>query len=218
MTKKEIFVAIKTATTLDGKIATKNGSSKWITSPKARKEVQKIRNRYDAILTTSSTVINDNPSMTCSLKNTKNPIKIILDRELKTDFSSKIYSTSGEKVYIVVDEVLDEAKTLVIPTHVVAIKCPSDNLKLDLRYLFKRLFDLGISSVLIEAGGKLNGELVSLGLADKIYQFIAAKILGDTQGVNAFEGRNIDEICNTLNFRFEHIYAHAPDILLIYSN
>ena len=218
MTKKEIFIAIKIATTLDGKIATKNGSSKWITSPKARKEVQKIRNRYDAILTTSSTVIKDNPSMSCSLKNGKNPIKIILDRELKTDFNSKIYSTSGEKVYIVVDEAIDEAKTLTIPTHVVVIKCLSDNLKLNLVYLFKKLFDLGISSLLIEAGGKLNGELVSLDLADKIYQFIAPKILGDTQGINAFEGRNIDEICNTLNFRFEHVYAHAPDILLIYSN
>lgn len=218
MTKKEIFIAIKAATTLDGKIATQNGSSQWITSAKARKEVQKIRNRYDAILTTSSTVINDNTSMKCSLKNGKNPIRIVLDRELKTDFNSKIYSSSGEKVYIVVDKAIDEAKTLAIPTHVVVIKCPSDNLKLDLRYLFKKLFELNISSVLVEAGGKLNGELVSLGLADKIYQFIAPKILGDKQGINAFEGRNIGEICNTLNFKFENIYAHAPDILLIYSN
>ncbi|MEI8129701.1 MAG: bifunctional diaminohydroxyphosphoribosylaminopyrimidine deaminase/5-amino-6-(5-phosphoribosylamino)uracil reductase RibD [bacterium] len=218
MTKKEVFVAIKTATTLDGKIATKNGSSQWITSPRARKEVQKIRNRYDAILTTSSTIIKDNPSMKCSLQGGKNPVRIILDRELKTDFSSKIYSSSDEKVYIVVDEALDEVKTLAIPTHVAVIKCPSYNLKLDLKYLFKKLFELNISSVLIEAGGKLNGELVSLGLADKIYQFMAPKILGDKQGINAFEGRNIGEICNTLNFKFEHIYAHAPDILLIYSN
>jgi len=97
MTKKSCFVVIKTATTLDGKIATKTGSSKWITSQNARSEVQKIRNRYDAILTTSSTVIADNPSMTCTAKGGKNPIKIILDRELKTDFNSKIYNSSGEK-------------------------------------------------------------------------------------------------------------------------
>src|SRR5574344_750374 len=65
MTQNKCFIAIKSATTLDGKIATKTGDSKWITSDNARKEVQKIRNRYDAILTTSSTVQNDNPSLTC---------------------------------------------------------------------------------------------------------------------------------------------------------
>lgn len=218
MTQNAIFVAIKTATTLDGKIATETGSSKWITSEKARAEVQKIRNRYDAILTTSSTIIKDNPSMTCTLKNGKNPIKIILDRELKTDFTSKIYASAGEKIYIVVDENISDAKILTVPTSVVVIKCPTDIYKLDLSYLFKKLFELGINSVLVEAGGKLNGELVSLGLADKIYQFIAPKILCDKHGINAFEGRTIKEISNTLNFRFQSIANFNPDILVIYSN
>lgn len=222
MTQKSAFITVKTATTLDGKIATETGSSKWITSEKAREEVQRIRNRYDAILTTSSTVIKDNPSMTCSLKeanrNEKNPVKIILDRELKTDFNSKIYTSYGEKIYIVVDENISTSKTLSIPTHVTAIKCPTNNCKLDLNYLLKKLFELGIMSVLVEAGGKLNGELVSLGLTDKIYQFIAPKILGDKHGINAFEGRAIKEISNTLNFKFESIADFNPDILIVYSN
>jgi len=216
MTQQACFVAIKTATTLDGKIATKTGSSKWITSTSARAEVQKIRNRYDAILTTSSTIIKDNPSMTCTLKKGKNPTKIILDRELKTDFNSKIYTPEGEKIYIVVDEAIDKAKTLTIPTNVVVIKCPCYNFKLDLKYLFKELFKIGIRSILIESGGKLNGEIISLGLADKIYQFIAPKILGDEKARNAFEGRSINEISNTLNFKFESIADFNPDILLIY--
>lgn len=63
MTEKKTFVAIKTATTLDGKTATQSGSSKWITSEKAREEVKKIRKRYDAIMTTSSTILADNPTM-----------------------------------------------------------------------------------------------------------------------------------------------------------
>lgn len=214
MVKNEVFVAIKTATTMDGKIATKTGSSKWITSEKARREVQNIRNRYDAILTTSSTVIKDNPSMTCSFKNGKNPIKIILDRELKTDFGSKIYETSGEKIYIVVDKDIDEAKLTSIPTHVAVIKCPTYNYKLDLKHLFNEFYKLGIRSVLVEAGGKLNGEVVSLDLVDKIYQFIAPKILGDEHGVNAFEGRDIREISNALNFKFESITDYSPDILI----
>lgn len=216
MTKKEIFVALKTATTLDGKIATKTGSSKWITSEKARAEVRKIRNRYDAILTTSSTIIKDNPSMTCSMKDRKNPIKIILDRELKTDFNSKIYQSNGEKIYVAVDKEIKSDKMQAIPTHVTVIKCPVYNFKLDLNFLFKKLFKLGIMSVLIEAGGKLNGELISLGLVDEIYQFIAPKILGDKNGINAFEGRDINEISNALNFNFESVVDFNPDILIVY--
>lgn len=217
MTKKTVFIAIKTATTLDGKIATKTGSSKWITSEKARAEVQKIRNRYDAVMTTSSTIIKDDPSMICTMKGKKNPVKIILDRELRTDFNSKIYTSSGEKIYIVVDENIPEAKILTIPTHVVVIKCPANNCKLDLNYLFKKLFDFGIMSLLVEAGGKLNGELISLGLADKIYQFVAPKIIGDKQGINAFEGRTVSEINSALNFKFEGIHTFYPDILIVYS-
>lgn len=216
MNEKTPFIALKTATTLDGKIATKTGSSKWITSEKARAEVQKIRNRYDAILTTSSTIINDNPSMMCSIQNGKNPVKIILDRELKTDFNSKIYTSLGEKIYIVVDETISDTKISTIPTNKAIIKCPTHNCKFDLNYLFKKLFELGIMSILVEAGGKLNGELVSNNLTDKIYQFIAPKILGDKYGINAFEGRNIQEISNTLNFKFESITDFSPDILVTY--
>lgn len=212
------FVAIKTATTMDGKIATSTGDSKWITSENARNEVQKIRNRYDAILTTSSTVTKDNPSMNCRLKNGKNPIKIIIDRELKTDFNSKIYVPDGEKTYIVVDEKISisEAKIASIPTHVVAIKCETHNNKVNLPELLKKLYKLGICSILIEAGGKLNGEVVSLGLADKIYQFIAPKVLGDNTCISAFDGRSVKEISNTVNYKISGSKMFAPDILITY--
>lgn len=216
MEKKALFVAIKTASTLDGKVATSAGDSKWITSEKARKEVQGIRNRYDAILTTSSTVIKDNPSMDCRKKNAKNPTKIILDRNLRTDFTSKIYTTKGEKIYLVVDEKISQAKISSVPTHVTVIKCPTYNNKLDLKYLFKELYKLGVMSVLVEAGGKLNGELVSLGLVDKIYHFIAPKILGDNSGLSAFSGLDIKKISNALHFNFAVIADFKPDILVVY--
>lgn len=217
MVKKEVFVAIKTATTLDGKIATKTGDSKWITSSSARAEVQKIRNRYDAILTTSETVIKDDPSMVCTMKSGKSPIRIVIDRELKTDFDSKIYNNTKEKIYIAIDKNLEPAKIDSIPTHVEVIKCPTNNCKVDLNYLLKELFNLGINSVLIEAGGNLNGSLVSAGLVDKIYHFMAPKILADKNGVNAFAGRDINEISNTLNFKFDSIADFKPDILVVYS-
>lgn len=215
----KIFVAIKTATTLDGKIATKTGSSKWITSQSARNEVQRIRHRYDAILTSASTIIKDNPSMTCrgvNGKGGKKLTKIILDRELKTDFNSKIYAKTGEKVYIVVDENISSQKLSKLPPHIEVIKCPIYNSRLNLEYLFNKLFELNIMSVLVEAGGVINGELVSRGLADKIYQFIAPKILADKDAKNAFEGLDIKEISNALIFEIESIANFEPDVLVIY--
>lgn len=205
MSRKETFVAIKTATTLDGKIATKNGSSKWITSEKARNEVKKIRNRYDALMTTSNTVIADNPSMDV-------PFKIILDRNLKTSFDMKIYKSG--KIYVVVDENISLPKK---PENVDFIKCSVKENKLDLQEVFKKLFELKIMSVLVESGGKLNGSIISQGLADKIYHFIAPKILADNEGLSSFDGLKIKDINNALDFKIQSVEMFSPDILVIYS-
>ena len=213
MTEHKPFVALKCATTLDGKIATKNGDSKWITSEKARAEVQKIRNRYDAVLTTSTTVINDNPLMNCRLGNGKHLIKIILDRQLKTDFNAKIYSDSKEKVYVVVDKNLTITKQ--IPKHVEIIKCSVNDKELNLKELFDILYKKGIMSILIEAGGKLNGYIIKNNLADKIYHFVAPKILCDNQGKTAFDGTEQTEIKNAFNYKIKSVSVFQPDILII---
>lgn len=199
MTKKEPFIAIKTASTLDGKIATKSGSSKWITSEKSRDEVKKIRNRYDAILTTSSTILADNPSMI-------HHKKIILDRCLKTNLESKIYQ-NGE-IYLF-NETLD-----MFEGGVNFIKTPSQNNKLNLEFVFQKAFELGIKSILIEAGGHLNGE--ALKYADKIYHFIAPKITGDNNSLSCFDYRNISDINECKKFYISSAENFEPDILLTY--
>lgn len=216
VTEKAAFVAIKTATTIDGKIAAKTGDSKWITSEKSRKYVQSLRNNYDAILTTSSTVIKDNPSMTCRMKNGRNPAKIIIDRELKTDLNSNIYKSTGEKIYVAVDKNIDIKRLSGVPKHIQIIKCPAVGSKLDLKFLFKKLFELGIMSILVEAGGKLNSELISLGLADKIYHFVAPKIIADKNAINAFEGREVNKISDTVDFQLESVKKISPDFLAVY--
>ena len=197
--EKKTFVAIKTAATLDGKIATSTGSSKWVTSENARKEVRKIRNRYDAIMTSSTTVIADNPTM-------EHRKKIIIDRELKTDLSSKIYE-SGE-IYVF------NEKTDKIQNNITFIKTPVKDGKISLEFVFEKLYTLGIMSVLIESGGKLNGK--ALKYADKIYHFIAPKITGDNNSKSAFDFRTITDINECLNFKFDSITNFEPDILAIY--
>lgn len=199
MTEQKPFIAIKTATTLDGKTATQSGSSKWITSESAREEVKKIRNRYDAIMTTSATILADNPTM-------EHRKKIILDRELKTNLEAPIYK-SGE-IYLF-NETLD-----MFEGGINFIKTPVHQNKLDLEFIFTKAHSLGIQSVLIESGGHLNGE--ALKFADKIYHFIAPKITGDNNSLSCFDNRHIDNINDSLNFKIDCIEKFGPDILLTY--
>lgn len=197
--EKKTFVAIKTATTLDGKIATSSGSSKWITGEKAREEVHKIRRRYDAIMTSSTTVIADNPKM-------EHKKKIILDRELKTDLKSQIYK-QGE-IYVFNEKEDD------LEGNINFIKTPVKDGKISLEFVFEKLYELGIMSVLIECGGKLNGK--ALKYADKIYHFLAPKITGDNSAKSCFDYKKITEISECTNYKIDSVEFFDLDILLTY--
>lgn len=199
MTQKKVFIAIKTATTLDGKIATQNGSSQWITSEKAREEVKVIRNRYDAIMTSSATILADNPTML-------HRKKIILDRKLRTNLEAPIYK-NGE-IYLFNDS-LD-----MFEGGVNFIKTPVHDDKLDLEFIFNKAYELGIKSVLVESGGHLAGSVLKY--ADKIYHFIAPKITGDNSSLSCFDFQQIDDINKSLNFKFSDIKSFEPDILITY--
>ena len=203
-TEHKTFVALKTATAIDGKIATHTGDSKWITSENARTEVRNIRKKYDAILTSSSTVIADNPTM-------EHKCKIILDRELKTNFNATIYQQGEIFVFYDQNKPLSHkgrGNLKFIPTPT------TNNNKLDIEFILNKLYKLGIMSVLVESGGELNGSF--LPYIDKLYHFIAPKILGDNSGKSCFNGNTIDKITNCTNLKYENSQIFAPDILITY--
>jgi len=202
--EKRTFVALKTATTIDGKIATKTGDSKWITSDKARNYARKLRTYYDAILTSSNTVITDNPTM-------KHKTKIVLDRELKTNWNSDIYKQSQIILVTSNNFCVDE-----YPENFEVILCPEKDGKLDLNYVLKELYTSGIKSIFVEAGGKLCGEFIKENLVDKIYHFIAPKILNDNSGRSCFDGDNILKINDSKGFKLIDTKKLGSDILLTY--
>ncbi len=202
--EQRTFVALKTATTIDGKIATKIGDSKWITSDKSRNYARKLRTYYDAILTSSNTVIADNPTM-------KHKTKIILDRNLRTDWNSDIYKQGQIILVTSEDYCVDE-----YPLNFEVLLCPEKNRKLDLNYILKELYTSGIKSIFVEAGGKLCGEFVKENLVDKVYHFIAPKILNDNSGRSCFDGDNILKINDSKNFKLIDTKKLGSDILLTY--
>ena len=210
---KTPFIAIKTAVTLDGKIASKTGSSKWITGEKARNYVQRLRNKYDAILTGSGTVIADNPSLTCRMKNGINPVRVIIDSKAVCGSDSKVFNDDGTRVFWIVSENIDAEHE---NKNVEVIKCPLNKKsgKIDLNYLIQLLYEKGIRSILVEAGGKLNGAIIKQGLADKLYQFCAPKILGDKEGINFTEGFDINDINDCIKLKIKRVKKFDPDVLI----
>lgn len=202
--EQRTFVALKTATTIDGKIATKTGDSKWITSDKSRDYARKLRTYYDAILTSSNTVIADNPTM-------KHKTKIILDRGLKTNWNADIYKQGQIILVTSEDYCVDE-----YPLNFEVMLCPEKDGKLDLNYILKELYTSGIKSIFVEAGGKLCGEFIKENLVDKVYHFIAPKILNDNSGRSCFDGDNIFKINDSKNFKLIDTKKLGSDILLTY--
>lgn len=189
--KKRPFVVIKTASTLDGKIASKTGDSKWITSDKAREYARALRRNYDCILTSSSTVIADNPNM-------EHEVKVIIDRHLKTDFSSRIYKTG--KCYVAAEKEFSSPAVERIPY-------------LGLKGLMSELYNRKIMSVFVEAGGTLCGSFLKEGLADKVFYFMAPKILNDNTGKSSFDGDSVSLISQVAEFSIDNIITLEPDVM-----
>lgn len=188
MTEKMPYVVLKTASTMDGKIASKTGSSKWITSETARKEVYRMRKEFDCIMTSSNTVIADNPSM-------QHNFKCMLDKDLRTSKDAKIYQ-QGE-IYIASKE-----------------NTPLKNNQLDIEAVLKNLYSKGIYSVFVECGGTLAGSMLKDNLIDEVYQFIAPKILNDNNGLSCFNGADIKEISQAKNLKIYELKQIEKDILI----
>lgn len=212
ITKRRPFIVIKSAVTLDGKVATLTGSSKWITSEASRNEVQKLRNRYDAIITSSKTVLKDNPSLTCRMVGGRNPIKVIVDKNLELTPDLKVFEGEG-KVIVACDINADMMKADEVNENVEFIPCPLKFSHIDLEYLIKKLYEQKICSILCESGGTFAGALLQTGLVDKIYQFIAPKILGDKKATGFIEGYTFSDINDCTKVGIDSIKQFGEDIL-----
>lgn len=204
--QNRLFVALKTATTIDGKIATSTGDSKWITSSESRDYARTLRKKYDAILTSSASVIADNPEM-------KHKQKIILDTNFKTNFDYKIYQQGD--IILVTSENFNNLP-LPLPDNVTLLKCKTNNNKIDLNDLTQKLYEMKIKSIFVEAGSKLSGDFIKNVKVDKVYHFVAPKILNDNSGKSCFDGDFIQNISETKCFKTDSVSKIGNDILITY--
>ena len=181
-TTRRPFVVLKSAATLDGKIATSNGDSKWVTGEAARKHVHQLRHWLDAILVGIGTVRADDPSLTARLedKSGRDPIRIILDTRLAIPENARLLrQDSCAETIIAAGAQVDPEKALRLrQMGARVLHLPAGDSGVDLSALMKNLGDMGITGVLVEGGSRVSGAFLSAGLVDKICFFYAPKILG----------------------------------------
>lgn len=214
---KKPFVIMKWAMSVDGKIATVKGESKWISSSESRRFVHKMRNKYSAIMVGIGTVLKDNPRLTCRIENGRNPIRIVVDSSLRMPIDSEIVKTARDIKTIVActdkAAITDIKKIEDKGVNVICIDSGKDG-KVDLQKLMTTLGEMGIDSILLEGGSALNFSALSENIVDKINVFVAPKIIGGdmAKGPVGSDGvTNLIECFNIKNLEFRKI---GPDILI----
>ncbi len=209
------FVSLKLGQTIDGKIATVNGLSKWITGQPARDHVHLLRSRYDAVLTGSGTIVADDPLLTVRHMQGRNPLRVILDRRLQLPDTVNVYNSEASTiVFASVDSGDVSAKKERLQQKGVEVVCVRErNGQLDLEEILRVLHAKGVLSVFVETGSRLSGSLLQSGLVDKIYMYIAPKIFGG-DGLDSFAPLGVDSPQGAIVLRFEPPVFFGNDILL----
>lgn len=191
MTKRRPFVAITFSASLDGKIATETGDSKWITNDKARSFARNLRSQYQAILVGINTILRDDPHLGVRIKGKKNPIRIILDSSLKIPVSSQILRDNN--VLIATTIKANKQKKIKLKKRGISI-VTFNNESIPLKELLQELAKKKIISILVEGGGKVLGSFFDEKLIDKVYAFHSPMLIGGERSVNAIGGTGIKSI------------------------
>lgn len=214
---KKPFVVLKAAMTLDGKIATATGQSKWITNEISRAYGYKLRDIYDGIMVGINTVIEDNPMLTARVDGGKNPIRIVVDSSLKIDINANVVQDKSAKTIIATTDKADKDKILKLQAQdvdvIVVDKDKND--KVDIEKLLDILGQQNICSILVEGGATLSGSFVAKKLVDKVYFFIAPKIVGGKEAKTPVAGTGILNLQEALALKDIQIEKLEEDILII---
>lgn len=193
MLTKRPFIISKYAMTLDGKIATHTGHSKWVTGEEARQDVHHIRHQVDGILVGVGTVIADNPSLTTRLQEGygKNPVRIIMDSTLRIPAHAHVLDVKEADTIIVCDEDANiERITALQEQGITVMKVRRNQQGLMIDDMLEKLYQYGITDILVEGGSTVNASFLQQGAIDKYVIYIAPKVLGGKLSLTPFAGPN----------------------------
>ena len=218
--KERPLVTLKLALTIDGKVATKQGESKWITNEQSRRKVHLLRSQSDAILTGSGTTIKDNPTLNQRIIAKKdNPVRFILDSNLSTPIHSRIVETSNNiPTYFLHGKNIDTNKLAVLEQKgVKPVSCPIDkNGKVDLTFTMKTMVKLGITSVFCEGGPLVAASLLEKGFVDRFISFFAGKFFG-SEAISSIGLLNLAGVKEAPQFKLEEVFSIDNDVECVWT-
>ncbi len=223
ITKKIPYVILKSAMTLDGKIATVTGESKWITSSPARNYVHRLRSQVDALLVGKNTVIKDNPSLTAHREGT-NPLRVVVDPDLSIPLNSKIFNSSAPTL-VVTEKNVTLRKIRILEKKEIRFlfltrtanrdsSANNKNGKIDFKQIMRELARMNVASVLIEGGGETNAYALKDSVIDEMQFFIAPKIIGGKNAKTPVEGEGIPALTQALRIKDWKIERIGADLLI----
>ena len=190
------FVVLKSAMTLDGKIATVTNASRWITGDKSRNIVHHMRQQLSSVMVGVNTIITDDPLLNIRMKGEwKNPLKIIADTHLRIPTDAKVFTNEPQLTLVATTALADKIKQKELERMgVQVLVCPVKDGRVDLQFLMKSLGLMGIDSVLLEGGSTLAFSALKEGIVDKVVSFIAPKILGGSIAPTPVGGDGVEKM------------------------
>lgn len=218
ITTKTPFCILKSAMTLDGKIATYTGDSKWITNSISRNYVHELRHKVSGIMVGIETILKDNPFLNTRLNNKQgtDPVRIVIDTKGRIPLDSNVLNIKSSAKTIIATTTLIPKDKLKLLENIGCeiIIAPLKNNRVDLNYLMKALGDKKIDSVLLEGGGELNFSALEENIVDKVNMFIAPKIIGGSSSKTPVGGSGVNLIKDSFNLYNTKVHTFESDVMI----
>ena len=216
ITKKTPYVIMKYAMTLDGKIATRTGASKWITGEAARHHVHGLRGCYAAIMAGIGTVLADDPMLNCRIEGAHQPLRVIIDSNLRIPANSRILETAGEYPTLIVCAEENDRTEEIRQCGAEVIALPDVNGRVSFKNLMEYLGNRQIDSVFVEGGGEIHESCMKAGIVNHVCCYIAPKILGGKDAKTPVEGLGVANMEEAMLLSNKKITTLGEDLLLEY--
>ena len=215
ITHKRPFVSLKYAMTLDGRLAAAGGDSKWITGTEARTYAHYLRKTHDAVLVGKNTVLRDDCELTTRMVEGKNPIRIVMDSKAAIPLDAKILNGEAQTIICVSKEAPQEKlAALQGLKNVEVMMLPETGGKLDLNALMQELAAKEITSVLVEGGSEVHGAFIDAELGERVYAFIAPKIIGGKDAIGPVGGAGKTDMAQALKLHDVECKQLGADFLI----
>jgi diaminohydroxyphosphoribosylaminopyrimidine deaminase/5-amino-6-(5-phosphoribosylamino)uracil reductase len=208
------FVALKLAMSLDGKIATRTGDSRWITGPEARRRAHELRRRHAAVLVGVNTVLADDPRLTVREVEGPQPLRIVLDSRGRIPLSARVLSGDAGTVIAAGEGIAPDKLEALRAKGAEVWRLPAAAGRVDIAALLARLGERGVDSVLVEGGGEVAWSFLSRGLVHKLYLFYGPVVIGGREAIPAVGGEGVPQLAAAPRFRFGTVERLGADLLV----